>query len=179
MKYLKSFTTIVILGLLYTSCVKKENYPDVPVITFNSFTFFGSGTTTDSALLRVNFTDGNGAIGYPAGQEGAPNDFFVRPMLYYYSTKTFLPIIIDTSGNNDTLTYPYAIPDITPVGSDKELNGIIQINLENAIQGISYLATDLAPYANVSEYQFQVWMYDRNGNKSNILITPTQVNPYH
>lgn len=169
MKYLRTFAIICLLGLLYTSCVKKANYPDIPQITYNSFTPYCSGATTDSALLRINFTDGNGDIGY-SQELGAPNDLYIIPLVYVYATKSFQPII---ESGTDTLTFPYSIPDITPAGSDKELNGIIQINFENFLQQQISDLTGFSGVANLHELQFEVWMYDRAGNKSNVLITPT------
>ncbi len=169
MKYFRTFFFICILGLFYTSCVKKENYPDYPVITFNSFTPFCTGNKTDSAYLRVNFTDGNGDIGYPAGESGITPDFYIIPMVD--SAGTFKPLQYTSpyTGHDTVFTFDYQIPDITPTGSDKELNGIIQINLENAIQTISSLSI---PNINFTYLEFQVWIYDRAGNKSNVLVTP-------
>ncbi|HTB30756.1 MAG TPA: hypothetical protein VK808_01950, partial [Bacteroidia bacterium] len=80
MKYFRTFLIICVLGLLYASCTKKENYPIIPAITYNSFTPFCSGSTTDSAYLRVNFTDGDGDIGYPQSDASAPNDFYIVPL---------------------------------------------------------------------------------------------------
>jgi hypothetical protein len=170
MKYVRAFSIACLLGLLYSSCVKKENYPNYPIITYNSYIPFCSGSITDSAYIRVNFTDGNGEIGYPAGDASAPSDFFIMPMLYVNKTKSFQPI---TGINGDTINFSYQIPDITPTGSDKELNGIIQINLETAISTIVGIADSFGSgLVNVNEIQFQVWMYDRNNIKSNVLITP-------
>ncbi len=171
MKYFRTFSLICFLGLLYSSCVKKENYPDYPIITFNTFTPFCSGATTDSAYLRVNFTDGNGDIGYPAGESGVTPDFYIIPMAD--SANGFYRIIHFPSpytGHDTTISFEYQIPDITPSGSDKELNGIIQINLENAIQTLSSLGT--IGNFNFHDLEFQVWIYDRAGNKSNVLTTP-------
>lgn len=169
MKYFKTFALMGVLTLLYSSCVKKANYPDVPAITYNSFIPFCSGSITDSAYIRVNFTDGNGDIGYPAQQENVPHDFFVVPLLYVYATKTYSPI---TQQNGDSLEFAYNIPDITPSGSDKELNGIIQINMEQFLQDDISNDNALSNVADLHHLEFMVWIYDRAGNKSNVLITP-------
>jgi hypothetical protein len=169
-KYLGSLAFICFLGLLYSSCVKKANYPDIPAITYNGFTPFCSGAKTDSAYLRVNFTDGNGDIGYPQGQEGAPNDFFVEPMLYVATTNTYDTVTV--SGSDTALKFSYTIPNITPTGSDKELNGIIQINLESLISNVTQSFSVFLPNIVYYQLEFRVWIYDRAGNKSNVLITP-------
>jgi hypothetical protein len=173
MKYLRTFSIICFLGLLFSTCTKKENYPDYPVITYNNWEPFCSGSTTDSAYLLVNFTDGNGAIGYPSEDASAPNDFYIVPL--FDSAGIFKSLSVSTqTGGDSSITFPYQIPDITPSGSDKELNGIIQINLETAIQAIIQIPVDLASRGFVAgTFRFEVWMYDRAGNKSNVLITPT------
>ncbi len=170
MKILRTFLIVSIIGLLYSSCVKKENYPNYPVITYNTFIPFGPCGAPDSAYLRVNFTDGNGQIGYPAGQEGAPLDFFIIPMMFNTNTLKYDTIKHENVANTaDTVTvWAYAIPYITPSGSDKALNGIIQINFETSIK-------DNISQTNGHDYtklEFSVWMYDRAGNKSNVLTTP-------
>jgi hypothetical protein len=169
MKYFRTFLIICVLGLLYASCTKKENYPIIPAITYNSFTPFCSGSTTDSAYLRVNFTDGDGDIGYPQSDASAPNDFYIVPL--FDSVGNFITI---TLPNDSILSFPYKIPYITPSGSDKELNGIIQINLENIFQELDQLVSELSSHGLVAHtFRFQVWIFDRAGHKSNVLTTPT------
>jgi hypothetical protein len=176
MKFLKATLIICILGLIYSSCVKKANYPDVPVITFNSFTpyYDGSGPKIDSAILRVNFTDGNGDIGYPSQQEGVSPDFYVVPLMFFKRTQTYGSIPV----NDSIIEFAYNVPYITPSGSDKELNGIIQFNFEGLFQeDINAFLTEIPPYDTMIDahrLEFEIWMYDRAGNKSNVLITPVQ-----
>jgi len=167
MKYFKTLVFICSIGLLYTSCVKKANYPISPVITYNSFTPFCSGSSTDSAFLRINFTDGNGDIGYPSQQANVTPNLYIVPLIYVYAQGAYFPIISD----GDTITFSYNVPYITPVGSDKELSGIIQVNFEKFIQ--EYISSDTAfnAVANIHQLEFKVWLFDRAGNKSNVLVT--------
>ncbi len=166
-RWAKTFSIICLLGMLFSACSHKSNYSNIPAITYNSFTCFcdaAKPTQSDSAYLRVNFTDGDGDIGYPTSDASAPNDFFVIPTID--SSGIFTPLIV----NDTILTFKYHIPYITPSGTDKSLNGIIQINLENLVQQISGLTI---PNHNTHIFQFQVWIMDRAGNKSNILTSPT------
>lgn len=165
MKYFRLFIFIGIIGMLISSCVKKENYPDYPVISFNSFIPFGTSCIPDSAYLRLNFTDGNGQIGYPQQDTSAPSDFFVITLMK--NTNTGLYDTMKNLSGSPTL-WTYKIPYITPTGSDKELNGIIQINFETLLQ--PYCQNTIKDHDN-TKYEFVVWMYDRNGNKSNVLNT--------
>lgn len=177
MKFFRNIILISLLGLLYSSCAKKENYPDVPVISYNSFNYYTSvPPTSDSAILTINFTDGNGDIGYPSGETEAPPDLYITPLIYYYTTKTYRPV---PTTNGDTVPYSYTIPTITPTGNDKELSGLIKINMGNFI----YINIDQVflkdtilkdTMADPTMMKFRVWMFDRAGNKSNVLITPVQ-----
>jgi hypothetical protein len=164
MKYLKALLLFLIIVLVYSSCAKVENYSYIPAITFNSFTPFCNGSTTDSAYLRINFTDGNGDIGYPQSDANASPNCYIEPTID--SSGVFVPIY----SSSGFLMFPYSIPDITPDGKDKELNGIIQINLEGFVQTFSGLSV---PGKDFHEIRFKVWIFDRAGNKSNVLITPT------
>ncbi len=165
MKYIKFFSFAGIICLLYSSCAKKENYSDIPSITYNSFNPFCSASTTDSAYLRINFTDGDGDIGYPDQDANAPYNCFIIAKVD--SADKFVSEYV----NGTVDTFSYHIPDITPSGNDKELNGIIQINLEGFVQSLVLPAP--IPGMDFHKIQFTVWIYDRAGHKSNVLITPT------
>ncbi len=169
-KYLGVLSIACLLGLLYSSCVKKENYSIIPAITYNNFQAFCSGVKTDSAYLRVNFTDGDGDIGYPQADPSAPSDFYILPLIYNTTTGKYDTLKVLTTSGDSVITYNYRIPYITPSGTNKALNGIIQINLENLIQ---YLGNYTLPQHNTYQLQFGVWIYDRAGHKSNVLTTPT------
>lgn len=177
MKFFRNFIIICLFGLLYSSCVKKQNYPDVPVITYNNFAAYyeAPSNAIDSAIITINFTDGNGDIGYPLQETNVPQDLYVVPLIYYYRTKSYGPFL---TNNNDTTTFSYTIPYITPVGNDKELSGIIKINTEDFLQrwifGIFAQYQNLYDSANPHNMEFKIWIYDRAWNKSNVLITPVQ-----
>jgi hypothetical protein len=56
--------------LLFTSsCQKKVTYPLEPVILFNSFQVYN-----DSAILSIDFTDGDGDIGLTSSDVSKPYD---------------------------------------------------------------------------------------------------------
>lgn len=167
MKSIRFYIFICLLFLLHSSCTRQTTYPDTPIISYNSFTpfYFGSSAKIDSAYLRINFTDGNGDIGYPAQQENAPHNFYAIALLYTYKTKTY----------DSFVPFMYNIPDITPSGSNKALKGIIQINLESFLQqyvnDVFIQNPSFDTVADQHNIEFKVWLYDRMGNKSNILIT--------
>ena len=156
--------SVILLGLL--GCVKKPSYPIVPVITFQSMVVNSNG----SATLKVNFTDGDGDIGYPNDETGAPPDFILEVQQqdasgnYYTITE---PGIINNPGTGDTTVFQYHIPDITPDGKYKALSGQIQIALTSS----NWYIAD-----NINE-RLVVWITDRAGHVSNRVITPAVVTP--
>jgi hypothetical protein len=160
MKYFRTVAVMCVIGLFYSSCEKKANYPNIPIITFNNF-------YCDSACLRINFTDGNGDIGYPSQDAGAPPNFYAVVMPFIYKTQTY----------DSLITFSYNVPYITPSGNDKELNGIIQVNFEGLLNEWVTQDTAFSKIANLNKLEFKVWIYDRAGNKSNVLIIPPQNYP--
>lgn len=153
---LLAFVTVV----LFTACVKKENIPATPVLTFNSFTQYLSGNA-DSAVMQVNFTDGNGNIGYLGNPADAQPNFFIFQL--WDSSNHWVPFYGDTGAS----TFSYKIPNLTPSGSNKSLTGIIKIRM------IPYLAPNIKSLSHGDTIKFNVWLFDRDGVKSNVLTTPT------
>lgn len=151
---------VIVLGI--SSCIKKDNFPNVPVITFNNLRVNDTG----SAILTVNFTDGNGLVGSNA--TGATPNFYAVPM--FDSLNKFYPFIDPLNNDKvmgDTVFEGYVIPDITPSGPNKELSGQIQIVMTS---GLWY-------YRAGQTIEFRIWMVDQLGNHSNTIITPTVVSP--
>lgn len=169
MKFFSSilFTAIIILGI--SSCAKKENYSNIPAITFKNAIVYTPG---DSLAIQINFTDGDGDIGYATGDTSAPYDCYLEYMIdtghngNYVTETTSNPIPKVTTG--DTIVYPYLIPYITPTGSNKSLNGEIQIMIHS--ENWRYT---VPPIANVGfNIEFKVWIIDRAGHVSNRIVTP-------
>ncbi len=124
-----------------------------------------------SATLKINFTDGNGDIGYPSSDVNPPYDFFIEVQQQDVSSGNYFtytePGVINNPGTGDTTIIPYNIPDITPAGNYKALSGQIQIALSS---GGWYFVN------NVNE-KLVVWITNRAGVASNRIITPAVVTP--
>jgi hypothetical protein len=153
------FAALVLLGI--SSCKKKENYPITPAITFKNIIHYTPG---DSLAVQINFTDGDGDIG--TSDTGAPYNCYLEFLLD--SVNVFVPQFTSnpmskvTTG--DTVVYAYHIPYITPAGSDKSLNGMIQIQLLRSVWCIK--GFDLG-----ATIEFRVWIIDRAGHISNRITT--------
>ena len=74
----------IITGMiLLSSCIKKEVYPDIPQIEFQSFiTQFDSGLYAKRGFLTISFKDGNGDIGLWPTQKDPP---YETGSIYYYN----------------------------------------------------------------------------------------------
>ncbi|HTA83975.1 MAG TPA: hypothetical protein VK783_13615 [Bacteroidia bacterium] len=171
MKKISVIVFIVGVAACLSSCMKKENYPIVPAITYQNFIV----NADNSADLQINFTDGDGDIGYQEGTSNIPPNFYMEFLEDTSGTGVFIPLIISTGTPDavmgDTVFYSYNIPYITPAGKDKELSGQIQIALG---AGQWYLQAPGKPQRN---YKYVVWIIDRAGHKSNRITTPPVLSP--
>lgn len=169
MKFFSKITVSLVLIVGISSCIKKETYPNTPHLTFNSLNV----TTNDSLFIKVNFTDGDGDIGYSTTDFNPPLNCYIQ--LQRDSNNIFVPLLIITSSPplnpviGDTLCFPYNIPNITPSGSSKALKGTIKIALAKNIW-------DFAPISG-QQVKFIIWIIDRAGNVSNRVMTTTVVMP--
>ncbi len=132
MKLLYGIALFLIGSLVFSSCAKKETFSIIPAITFKSM----DAATLDSAIMEVNFTDGDGDIGYQGSASDAQPDFFIQYLRD--SAGVFVPMIVYNGPNPTTVEGTYKIPNVTPAGKDKTLTGIIRINMEQWTQGLPH-----------------------------------------
>jgi hypothetical protein len=155
--------SLFLIGLVITSCQKTNNVSVIPAITFKSF----QATGPNSATLQINFTDGDGDIGYPSQDVSAPPNLWIK-YLYFDTagTKKYIGIYnIADSATFDSVYFVYNIPYITPAGKDKALNGVIQIAMTSWY---------LNPYNSLDslKVEYEIWLFDRAGHKSNVITSP-------
>lgn len=151
----------VLIALLFATCRKKESFPPEPIIEYESFTRFGE----DSAYVKIKFTDGDGDIGLDPTNTSPPynsgSEYYNNAYVYYYYKNPsgnfvlFDPIDI-TPGNY--FKFPYRMPVITPDKKDKALKGEMVFRLD-------------FPYHVHDTVQYEVYIYDRALNKSNVVKT--------
>ncbi len=158
MKDFKYISIIVFLSaLILPSCVKEKNFPATPSIEFLYYSVY----TNDSADCVISFKDGDGDIGILAGDATSPNDF---KMKYLY--KDTLDGIFKTYDDPfttaiDTLYYSYRVPNLTPNGQYKVLDGEIRAKLRAApLYG-----------PNHKTIKFEITLRDRAGHLSNMVTT--------
>jgi len=173
----------VLVAFGFYGCLKQHTISDIPEISFQSFTQSGS----DSAVLTINFQDGEADIGEPTG-DTTRNIF----LIYYRDTgglfkRRYLPL------QYDSLQFSYCMPYATTGTGSKSITGTIRVTLPGldtssaAIGGPywypspgSYFGTTFIPtgYPVDTLIRFNVYIYDRAGHKSNTVSTNLIHIPY-
>lgn len=156
---------ILFLGvflLLFASCIKTRDISPIPAIEFKDFI---KSSNLDSAQLIIGFKDGDGNIGLKQSDTTgiySKNNFYHYNiyMRYFYKKAdgTFEQFVLPSG---DTLEYKYRIPDITPEGQDKTLDGEMEITLFSPYY-----------YPGHTVVRFDVFIIDQEQNKSNVISTP-------
>lgn len=162
-KYIVGFALLGTFGM--SSCVKEKEFPTTPVIEF----LYYSAYTPDSADCVISFTDGDGDIGILEGDATTPNDYQLK---YLYKDTTdglFKPFDSNPSTPAfDTLFYSYRVPNLTPDGQYKALDGEIRAKLRAA--PLYYPLHTIV--------KFEITLRDRAGHLSNTVMTSEiEVNP--
>lgn len=149
--------SVILISTSISSCVKEKSFPPQPVIEFKKFTLYKN----DSADCIIKFKDGDGDIGIFEGDTISEDDLKMK-YLYKASDGTFQPYDENPGTLQfDTLFYSYRVPNITPDGQYKALDGEIKIKLR------------AAPLFNPAHtvVKFEITLTDRAGNKSNMVTT--------
>jgi hypothetical protein len=163
MKLFKHIVPVLFSCLLILSaCVKEKNFPPEPKIEFLRYDAFG----TDSANCVISFKDGDGDIGIVDGDTVSADDFQMK-YLYKGTDGQFHPFdAIDSTAAMDTLFYSYRVPDITPEGQYKALEGEIKAKLRS----------HPLYFPGHTDIRFEIRLRDRAGNWSNI-VTSSDIYP--
>jgi hypothetical protein len=159
---------LLLIGMLMflSACKKADEFPVVPVISFNSLTTQKDAGGYDvSAKVVISFTDGDGDIGYYPSGNGSPYDDANSPYYYNFIVKMFEKTNGNWVLNPDTLSG--RMPYITPDGSNKALKGDIAMDLF------------LPPHKTKDTLHYDIFIYDRALHQSNTITTPDIVVTTH
>ena len=160
----KIFYTSVIILVLF-SCKKTTDVkPGPPTIEYVNF------TTSDSytAKLTFSFSDPDGDIGIQQDLQDSSNyDFFMR---YYYKNHNgdYVPFYYHAPNTTadpyrDSTIYTYHLPYIVNTITTHTLNGQVEVDLSGYKPG---------NLDSLNNFKYKIWIYDRAGNKSNVITTP-------
>lgn len=152
----KVFGAALAVALLGTACLKTEEFPTAPQITFKSYV-----QSPDSATLTISFTDGDGDIGLDQGDTLAP---FNPGSQWYHNF--FVDQYKKVNGSwvlqQFALPLYYRIPVITPTGQNKALQGDITVEISPQV---------LPPPLPGDTTRFSVRIADRALHESNTVYT--------
>lgn len=143
--------------LAATACKRETCEEEAPDLRFDTL-IYKVTTPTDSLILRTRFVDCQGDIGFNDSTGG----FDIRTYLFEYidnEWKRFYPL-----DSADTVGFFAKIPYSDKVNSDVKLEG----QLEQKFGAVKQ---------NSDTIRFETHIFDRAGNKSNVVTTPTFVLP--
>lgn len=152
----KVFGAALAVAVLGMACLKTEQFPKEPHITFKSYV-----QSADSASLTISFTDGDGDIGLNQGDTLAP----YNPGSHWYHN-FFVDQYKKVNGQwvlqQFALPLYYRIPVITPTGQNKALQGDIAVQISPQV---------LPPPAPGDTTRFSVRIADRALHESNTVYS--------
>ncbi len=148
-KIVRNLLFMLFAGIVISSCIKRPDYPDYPIIKFKAFIPEG-----DSAKLIFEFTDGDGDIGLLPEDTIPPYD--ANLFLKYYEQREGEFVEIEP-----IIPFNYRIPDISRKGKIKTLEGEIMVR-------INYYYDFASPYDTI---KYSAYIVDRALNKSNVIET--------
>jgi len=160
--YKYTYFLLFIFSLSYYSCVNAPNYSNTPEIEFIGFTNLvmdQAPLNSDTTVMSIKFTDGDGDIGFEMETTGE-NIF-----------------IIDNRTNE--FFDRFRAPAIPPQGANNGVSGEINMVLLNTccifplVAGQDTISPCQSPdIYPTNELTFTVYIIDRAGNKSNEIVTP-------
>lgn len=167
-KGMKNWLLVSILILLVaSSCKKYEEFPPEPSIEFLDFATIRDFDGIDQrGILKIGYTDGDGNIGLNDEDTVAPYDFNLFIKYFELQNGIFKEVVNPVYVNDstviyDTINFNGRIPILTPVGKNKAIRGEIEDTL--------FINNPLSRFDTL---KFEIYIVDRDLNKSNIVETP-------
>jgi hypothetical protein len=159
-KYFVFATTLIFIGLAFTSCLVKPDFPNTPTISFKSLQVLAIRNPTlekagDSLAFTISFTDGDGNL----GNNDTTVNFFVST--FKKQGESFVPVVY-LGGQNFNGTFP-----VLDIVGGSPLEGDLRYGVQ-----FPYLAfPPITPLRKGDIVRFGIQIMDRAGNKSNIVQT--------
>lgn len=159
---------ILFPGLMF-SCRKDKQFSVEPVIAFQEFSQVLNAQGKDSiGILHLYFTDGDGDVGLSPSDTFPPfnktSPFYYNFFINYFEkqagewVRIVLPPLVP---GGDTLSNHSRIPNLTPAGQNKALEGDIYMSL--------FTNNPFSPYDTI---RYDITIVDRSLNRSNQIQTP-------
>lgn len=169
---MKSSSKVVLTALMAvmigTGCLRTEEYPPEPMITFDGFMLVDSvdqlGNENTYCIVTIGFTDGDGDVGL---RESDTTGRFHPDSLYYHNLLVDYYEWNDTTGSFELiddldLSFSARIPYLTPEGKNKTLKGEIVYDMN-----VSFTGSDTI--------RFDFRLVDRSFTESNLVESPAVI----
>lgn len=153
--------SILLMIVLISSCFKREEYPNEPVISDPIFSFSG-----DSAQLTFSFTDGDGDIGLDPADTNAPfnPDSYYHYNLYldYYEKDDVEGWVRGRDIAGDSIVFRYRLKPIIVKGKARGIKGTMDVAIINFAN----------PFSDQSDtIKYRIRLIDKALNESNEIET--------
>ena len=136
------------LIVLIAGCKKDENISPIPAITFKSLLVGNNGVKDTASILTFSYIDGDGDLGVLSDNTSEP--YNLKIATYERINGSYVYLI-----NQDGY-----IPNLTPKARDKAISGDITDVLQLPLNKIN------------DTLHYEVYIIDRAGHESNMIITP-------
>lgn len=158
----------ILMIMFFYGCKKQEVVSPIPTLTFVGFDQIKNVSDKDSSgVLRLAFTDGDGDMGLSPSDTFPPfnygSKFYFNFFINYFEKQNgeWIKIVLPPiEPGGDTLTNNSRIPDLTPVGQNKVLQGDLNFEL--------FTNNPFSPYDTI---KYEVTIVDRALNRSNMVST--------
>jgi hypothetical protein len=158
-------TVIISVFLLFGSCKKQVKYSKIPAIEFESIRVVRNQLNPlsyvygDSVIVNIKYQDGDGDLGLANLDTSAADDNYIMNV-YKQINGVFSPLIFDPSFNGK-------FPKLTTDNSVGPIDGVLSrsVFMEYSAPLVAYNDTLI----------FEITIYDRAGNESNTIRTPSVV----
>jgi hypothetical protein len=149
-KYLIISSVLCFVLFSLAGCIKRNDMPITPVITFKDFAIMG-----DSARLVIKFTDGDGDLGLSDDEISPPYDYNV---FIKYMEK------VNGTYRERVLSFPFnfRIPRISTSDRKKPAQGEVHISIT---------PTYYDPFSTHDTIRYELYIKDRALHESNSIQT--------
>lgn len=162
--------------LICAGCPGAPNFPDTPIISANNVKVIRKqepgNTILDSISLTVNWTDGDGDLGYLPDDNS--NGFNYYTKLYKRKSGTFVEVDPVTA-NGFNGRFPNLSPDGPTSTKKLKLRGTLSYAFNGpgiVIPGtLGKINGNFEPARAGDVIRFEVYIIDRAGNRSNTITT--------
>lgn len=161
--------SVLLVLLMVLSCSKEETGSEIPSISYSGYEKFQNGLGKDSLLvIRFNFEDGNGDIGYTEADTNSPfrigEPYFYNLHNDFYGKMNGAKLYYIDGFSNDTIRYNQRLQSITPEGKYKGISGSMELRVDFSLLLLNGYSPD--------KVQLELWLNDRALNESNRILTP-------